>query len=214
MSFLLDNIRRFVLILAVLYALALFYISGTSGASLAGWGELGRLYARTAVILIYVTLLATPLTQQFPNLPYRILYIKARRAIGVSAFFYGLMHGAISFFIVLGGWSGITQLPRLALFAIGASTTALLILALLAATSFDYMVRRLGTRWKILHRFVYLAGALIIFHAVVMGDLSFMYLPLAILFILETMRFIRYVQRRRSLKAQKSTYRNPADLGL
>lgn len=215
MAFLLDNIRRFVLVLSAALAVSLYFFSGADTNLPKAWAELGKLYADTAVILLYITLLATPLTQQFPNLPYRILYIKARRAIGVSAFFYGLMHGSISFFVVLGGWSGLGELPALGIFAVTASSLALLILALLAATSFDYMARLLGPRWKILHRFVYIAAVLIVFHAVIMGSLDFLYIPLVFLIALEATRVMRYIRRRRSLpETQKSPDRNSTNLGL
>jgi sulfoxide reductase heme-binding subunit YedZ len=40
----------------------------------------------------------------------------------------------------------------------------LIILTLLAATSFQWWMRRLGKNWKRLHRLVYLAGALVVLH--------------------------------------------------
>jgi sulfoxide reductase heme-binding subunit YedZ len=43
-------------------------------------------------------------------------------------------------------------------------TAAGLILLTLASTSFKYWMKRLGKRWKKLHRLVYLVGALAVLH--------------------------------------------------
>jgi sulfoxide reductase heme-binding subunit YedZ len=42
--------------------------------------------------------------------------------------------------------------------------TALIILTLLAATSFRWWMKRLGKRWKALHRLIYLAAPLVVLH--------------------------------------------------
>lgn len=82
------------------------------------------------------------------------------------------------------------------------SGTALLILTAMAATSFDYMAKKLGRNWKRLHRFVYLAGFLILAHFLLIGS-DFANLAktvpsiaiAAILFLLslEAIRFERYL---------------------
>jgi methionine sulfoxide reductase heme-binding subunit len=167
MLFLITYIRYFVLGGACLVALvaAGYYLPRFSN----GYPGLVRFYGLTAIAFLYVALLATPLTLALPTFPLRAIYIKARRAIGVSAFFFGLLHGSIAFFILLGGFPGLPYLPNRYLLAISFSATGLVILSLLTATSFDAAVRYLGTRWKPLHRFVYLAGTLILFHALLLG---------------------------------------------
>ena len=42
--------------------------------------------------------------------------------------------------------------------------TALIMLTLLAATSFKWWMKRLGKRWKSLHKLVYLAAPLVVLH--------------------------------------------------
>ena len=131
--------------------------------------KLIQAYAFLAIAYLYIALLASPLYSAFPNFPWRPIYIKARRAIGVSAFFFGLLHGGLAFFISLGGFRGLGFLNAEGLTAVTLGAVALLILSLLAFTSFDYFVKKLGTRWKQLHRLVYLAGLLIIIHALIFG---------------------------------------------
>lgn len=109
-----------------------------------------------AIRLLLISLAITPFRQIF-NWP-RLMLV--RRMVGVAAFVYLAMHfcayivdesfdlGKVASEIVL----------RLYL-TIG--FVALVILALLAITSTDGMVRRLGgRRWQTLHRFVYLAALL------------------------------------------------------
>lgn len=127
-------------------------------------------YAYTALSFLYLALLAGPLTKLFIWFPFRAQYMKARRAIGVSAFYFALLHVRYTFFDVIGGFAGLSSLNGTYLIAITLSFTALVILTLMAATSFDYMVKVLTfSRWKMLHRFVYLAALFILIHAILIG---------------------------------------------
>ena len=131
---------------------------------------LGQIYGLTSVGLLYVTLLAGPFCYNFPSFPWRTKYIRARRALGVSAFFFGCLHAYQTFFKQLGGFGGLSFLSNRYLIAIACSATALFIFALMASTSFDRMIRLLNPRrWKRLHRFVYLGGILIIVHALLVS---------------------------------------------
>ncbi len=128
------------------------------------------LYAYTALVYLYVALLAGPLTKLFIWFPLRASYVKARRAIGVSAFYFGLLHAKFAFFDFLGGFPGLFTLNSTYLNALVLSSSALLILSLMAATSFDYMVKALTfAKWKMLHRFVYIASLFILIHAILIG---------------------------------------------
>ncbi len=162
-------------------------------------------YALTAITFLYFALLVSPLYSSFPNLPFRALYVKARRALGLSAFFFAVLHASFAFFGLLGGFGGLDFLNVKYLQAITLSFTALLILTIMAATSFDFMVRKLGRKWKMLHRLVYVAGSLIIIYALILGSQFedqlglvgqiFVY-ALLVLAVLEARRFARYLNHK------------------
>lgn len=110
--------------------------------------------------LLLVTLAATPLRRlagwDWP--------IRLRRMLGLFTFFYGVLHFGV--YLVLDRellWSEIlvdvVERPYITL-----GFLAFLILTALAATSPKFMVRRLGRRWKRLHRSVYAAAVLGVVH--------------------------------------------------
>ena len=110
--------------------------------------------------LIFLALAVTPLRQvlQWPRL------ILVRRMIGVAAFAYVLIHFSLytaSQAFDLGKVA--SEIVHRVYLTIGFA--ALLGLAVLAATSTDGMVRRLGgRRWQLLHRLVYAIGVLAVIH--------------------------------------------------
>lgn len=201
--FLLTYIRPLVLAFSFTVALGILalVLSTTSSPDL----QLIRLtdsYSFAALIFLYIALLASPLYAAFPNAPLRIFYIKARKAIGVSAFFFALIHASLAFFGLIGGFSNFLSLPAKYLIAIILSATALFILSIMALTSLSYFIVKLGTWWKPLHRLVYVAGVFIIVHALLVGphfqDLSrpipqISFTLLFILLALEALRFYRYL---------------------
>lgn len=213
MIFWLNNIRRFVLLAAFLVAVGLYLYFWKQNPETA-LGNLVNPFALIALGAIYLALLATPLTQAVPELPGRIIYIKARRAIGVSAFFFGLAHGLIVFFLAggLDGYLATITGPAPYSQAVLLATAALVILAAMAATSFDYMARLLGTRWKMLHRLVYIAAVSILIHGIIMGpDLyggtyigAISFVLIVFLFSLEALRAARAYLRLRPLASQRA----------
>ncbi|MGD9537856.1 MAG: sulfite oxidase heme-binding subunit YedZ [Alphaproteobacteria bacterium] len=121
-----------------------------------------------AVRLLFVSLAVTPLRQllRWPKL------IQVRRMIGVAAALYASAHlflyaadqafdiGRVASEIVLRVYLTI-------------GFTALVGLLLLAATSTDGMLRRLGGKnWRLLHRLVYLIGALAVVHFFMQSKLN------------------------------------------
>jgi DMSO/TMAO reductase YedYZ heme-binding membrane subunit len=198
MIFLIRRIRIILYTTSILIAVGI-YLSEMSAA------RLDQVYALLAITFLYFALLASPLYSVWPNLPWRPVYIQARQALGVSAFFYGLIHAYISFFDLLGGFEGLPFLSSKYLIAISLSATSLLILAILAATSPNRVHQWLRAKWKPIHRFVYLAGIFIIIHALMLGDhfvdLSQLipqiaFYLLAFLFILEAIRFDKFYHQR------------------
>jgi sulfoxide reductase heme-binding subunit YedZ len=113
-----------------------------------------------AIRLLFISLAVTPLRQllRWPRL------IQARRIIGVAAAFYAGAHlflYAADQAFDIGKVAG--EIVVRVYLTIGFA--ALLGLMLLAATSTDGMVRRLGgKRWRLLHRLVYVIGALAVVH--------------------------------------------------
>ncbi|BAS68127.1 MAG: sulfoxide reductase heme-binding subunit YedZ [Gammaproteobacteria bacterium] len=111
-----------------------------------------------ALRFLLLSLLITPLNK---ILPFSI--VKFRRMIGVFSFFYACMH--LGIFLIDQQFSltfileDVTKRPYI---AIGFS--AFLLLFLLAITSTNKMIRRLGRRWKQLHKFIYLIAILVILH--------------------------------------------------
>jgi len=90
--------------------------------------------------------------------------LKRRRALGLYAFMYATIHVLIYLDLDFGlAWSFIlqnfTQDPRLIVGLI-----AFLLLIPLAWTSFDVWKKRLGKKWKLLHKLVYLIVPLVVLH--------------------------------------------------
>lgn len=164
-----------------------------------------QIYGLVATFFLYITLLISPLYKVFPSLPGKVIAIKARKALGISAFYFGLLHGGFAFFKLLGGFEGLGFVSTTFLYALILSFLALIILLILSITSLEYCIKILGTRWKIIHRLAYVAGVLILVHALMIGthfnDLSrlisqlFLY-AIFVLFILEALRFDLFYQRK------------------
>lgn len=204
---LIRNIRFYILIFSILLSGLVFLIINASvpGPSLQTI-RLEQTYAFLSLVYIYIALLASPLTQEFKFLPWRGHYLKARRAIGVSAFYFATLHTLIAFFGQLDGFSGIGFLDNTFLLALSLGVISLLILTLMALTSFDFAVEKLTfPKWKLLHRFVYLAAVAILIHSLVIGThfsnltdpiplLTFS--ALAFLLVLESFRFDRYLKNK------------------
>ena len=160
-----DRRGRLIPIKAVVFP-ALF----VPGLVLAFWWATGQLGGRpvTEVIhgtglwmirLLIISLAITPARAVF-DVPKLLL---VRRMVGVAAMAYGLLH--LSLYVVdqnfhLG--TVVSEIVRRFYLTIG--FIALTGLVVLGATSTDAAVRRLGKRWKWLHRAVYAIGVLGLWH--------------------------------------------------
>ena len=113
-----------------------------------------------ALRFLLLTLAMSPLREAFGwRWPVRL-----RRMLGLYAFFYGMLHLTTwLWFDQFFDWPEIGR-DILKRPFITAGMGALLILAALAATSNQAMMRRLGRRWKPLHRLVYPAVVLAVLH--------------------------------------------------
>jgi methionine sulfoxide reductase heme-binding subunit len=109
---------------------------------------------------LVITLAITPLRDWF-NLPW---LVQLRRMLGLYAFFYVLLH-FLNWLLLDQGlyWPGIVEdIGKRPFITIGFA--AFLMLIPLAVTSTNKMMRRLGKRWKSLHRLIYLISLLAVWH--------------------------------------------------
>ena len=115
---------------------------------------------KTALNLLLITLLVTPARQLggWPPL------VRLRRMLGVFSFFYAALH-VLTYAVLDLGLDFATlgeDIVKRPYITVG--FTALVILLALAATSTNGMMRRLGRRWQKLHRLVYVAAILGVWH--------------------------------------------------
>lgn len=139
-------------------------------------------FAARAMIL---AMMLTPLFVLFPKVKIIQSLIRRRRYIGVAAFGYAALHTAF-YLIDKGSFAKVTE-EFLAL-SIWTGWLAFLIFVPLAATSNEWAVRKLGTNWKKLQRWVYAAAILTAAHWLFL-EYHFVpvlvhFLPLAVLQIL------------------------------
>ena len=169
-----------------------------------------QIYGFICLVFWYIALIISPIGYIIGK--HRIKHIEfARRAIGVSAFYFALLHASIALFGQLGGISEIQYLPDLFKWSLLGGAIALFILALMAATSFDKVIKFMRFRnWKWLHRLVYTAGVMVILHIWTIGThLAYTeiqvagYLALIILIGLEFFLILKSLNRK-YLKLEKA----------
>jgi sulfoxide reductase heme-binding subunit YedZ len=159
------------------------YARGTTfyGEYLHATGELG-------VRLLMLAMAVTPLKLLFPKAAWIRWLAKRRRPIGVAAFAYSLLH-AVAYVERQATLSAVVA--DAAELALASGWIALFVMLALAATSNDTAVRKLGSRWKWLHRTVYAAAALTFVHWVLSAfDPLAAYVHLGILAGLEAIRLL------------------------
>ena len=120
-----------------------------------------------AIWTLGAVLVLSPLRVLFPNSRVVAALNRHRRAIGVTACIYGLLH--FSFHVLYeGGWDGLVRSLSKPFIWFGLG--GLSILVVVALTSNRLSIRALGGRnWKRLHRLAYIAAALLIYHQAIAG---------------------------------------------
>jgi len=169
--------------------------------------RIGQAFGFLSLALLYLAMLISPLTKVFTKLPGREGLVYARRAIGVSAFYYAVLHVYITFFDQLNGFGGIAYLNPTYGWSLLSGIFALGVLCSMAATSFDWVVAKMGYRqWKMLHRLVYAASVAILVHLLLIGShfangvtiLGVVtYAAVGLLVVLEVVRIGRVVLQKR-----------------
>jgi sulfoxide reductase heme-binding subunit YedZ len=120
-----------------------------------------------AIWTLGAVLSLSPLRVLFPNSRIVMALNRHRRATGVGACIYGLLHFS-SHVLYEGGWDGLFR--SLSKPFIWFGSVGLTILVILAMTSNQWSVRLLGGRnWKLLHRLAYVAAGLLIYHQAIAG---------------------------------------------
>jgi sulfoxide reductase heme-binding subunit YedZ len=150
----------------------LIWVGALTPAAILVWGALqGGLGAnpiekithwtgRASLTLIMVTLAVTPLRR----LSGVNSIIQTRRLLGLFAFFYATLH--LLTYVVLDLFFDFSHVAEDILERpyITVGFTALVLMVPLAITSTRGWIRRLGKKWAMLHRLIYLSGALGVLH--------------------------------------------------
>jgi sulfoxide reductase heme-binding subunit YedZ len=166
----------FALCLAPLIVLVYEFATGNLGVN--KLERLSHLTGAWALNFLLTTLAMTPLRRWSVRLArgLKVTYgrrlsdwnwlIRLRRTLGLSAFFYALIHAMIYLALELGFDFALLarEVAEKPYLIAGAAT--LLLLVPLAATSTNAMMRRLGGNWRRLHRLIYAAGITGILHYV------------------------------------------------
>lgn len=122
--------------------------------------EITQRTGRTAIIWLVLSLACTPLNIIFGLKP----FIQLRRPLGLYSAFYGFLH-FLTFSVIDYGLNfnlisqAIIEKPYILLGSLG-----FLILMTLTFSSTKKSMKKLGKKWNILHRFVYLAVILLLIH--------------------------------------------------
>ena len=123
-----------------------------------------QLYGFLCILYWYLALIISPIGYVIGKQRIKHL-VFSRRAIGVSAAYFAVLHASVAFWGQLGGISGFGLLPSLFKWSIIAGLIGVIVLLLMAATSFDKVINIMTYRkWKWLHRLVYAGGVLAVLH--------------------------------------------------
>jgi sulfoxide reductase heme-binding subunit YedZ len=154
-----------------------------------------------ACVLLAVVLTFTPLRVLFPKSGLVQALNRHRRLVGVSAFFYALLHLS-THLLYEGGFAILASDVKKPFLLTG--LIAFSILLVLAITSLNRAVRWLGgKRWKKLHRLAYVAAALVAYHQAAARKIFpvqvlWIFVPLV---LLELLRIVRQARLKRTVVA-------------
>ena len=163
-----------------------------SGRYLAGtvfYGEYLHWTGAWATYLVLAVLAVSPIRWLTPRAAWSRWLVVQRRELGIVAFIYAFLH-ALAYLAYKADLSLI--LKESASWGMVTGWLALIVFALLAGTSNGASVRRLGQRWKTLHRWVYAGAGLTLAHWILTAfDPSDAYPALTILALLLLWRLWR-----------------------
>ena len=156
--------------LAILFGVGIYLLIVPGLTNQLGANPIERLLHVSGEIAIWTlgaVLSLTPLRVLFPRSAIVKALNRHRRYIGVSACVYGLIHFSCHV-LYQGDWDDLLQSFTKPFTWFGLA--GLSILVLLGLTSNNWAVRKLGgRRWKLLHRLVYVAAIVLIYHQSIAG---------------------------------------------
>src|SRR6266478_1232248 len=170
MNFLIKILANKLLALAGLVSVGISLLVVPAFTGGLGANPLEKLLHQSGEIAIWTlgaVLALSPLRVLFPRSKIVAALNRHRRAIGVSACIYGLLH--FGFHVLYeGGWDGLMRSLSKPFIWFGAA--GLTILVILATTSNQWSIRALGGKnWKLLHRLAYVAAGLLVYHQAIAG---------------------------------------------
>jgi len=179
-----------VYLLCLLPAPYFLYLAATGGLGVEPITALEHAYGELALQLLIAGLAVTPL-RRFAG----INLLKFRRAIGLCAFSYVVLHTGVWAILDVQAldrvWADVVKRPYITI-----GMAALVLMLPLALTSNDLSVRRLGARWRSLHKLTYAAGLLGAVHFVMLGK-GFQVEPLLYIATMLGLLAVRLVPRRK-----------------
>lgn len=133
--------------------------------------EARQLYGLWALALLLASMIIGPIVSVLPWLPLKAPLVYARRAVGVSALMMAVLHVACYVTALLRrSWHELYSPGVRWVLGLLLGLTALALMAMLALTSNDAAVRRMGgRRWKRLHRAIYALLGIVLIHALLNG---------------------------------------------
>lgn len=167
---LLNNSRFYILLSSILVSVVLFsWLRLAIPSDQLFYIRTQQVFGLLCVAYWYIALVISPLGYVIGKQRMKRIEF-ARRAIGVSAFYFALLHASIALWGQLGGLSDLGYLPELFKWSLLGGLIAFSILLLMAITSFDGVVKFMTYRkWKWLHRLVYIGGILAVLHIWTVG---------------------------------------------
>lgn len=161
-----------------------FWMAATGQLGVEPINALEREYGELALKLLVASLCITPMRRHLG-----LNLLKFRRALGLLAFAYVTVHFAVWAILDVQSlervWSDILKRPYVTV-----GMVALLLLIPLAATSNNRAIRRLGARWRLLHRLVYPAALLAAVHFIWLSK-GFQIEPLVYLGVISVLLALR-----------------------
>lgn len=150
-----------------------------------------------AARFMIISMMITPLMMLFKGASWPRWLMKRRRYLGVAAFGYALAHTIL--YLVDEGAVALTG-GEISKLYIWTGWLAFLVFVPLAVTSTDVWVRAIGTRWKTLQRFIYVAAVLTLINWAALhewGGIGAAFVHFGPLGALEAYRLTSNLKRRR-----------------
>ncbi|MBV8142010.1 MAG: ferric reductase-like transmembrane domain-containing protein [Verrucomicrobia bacterium] len=188
-------LARKIVALAILFGIGVCFLIVPALTNQLGANPIERLLHVSGEIAIWTlgfALSLTPLRVLFPRSAVVNALNRHRRYIGVSACIYGLIHFSCHL-LYQGDLEDVLQSFSKPFIWFG--LIGLTILVLLALTSNNWAVRKLGgKRWKLLHRLAYVAAIVLIYHQTIAGK-GHWYVARWLLFLLVALEGARLAKK-------------------